>query len=212
MSPSVWTVKRFARRRSLRPGGTLPSADCWRGSLKSWWARKKPTSARSARPWRSSTKVFTWAAASLSAGKNYMNGRTFVDTNILIYAHDVDSKSKHVIAKNILRELWSERTGVLSLQVLQEFYVNVTRKIRAPLPKDSARLVVSSYSIWCMETTPAELSVAFRIEDESRIGFWDALIVAAAAKSGATRLLSEDLNPGQKIAGLRIENPFASIP
>ncbi len=141
-----------------------------------------------------------------------MNGRTFVDTNVLIYAHDVDSKSKHATAKNILRELWSERTGVLSMQVLQEFYVNVTRKIRSPLPKDSARLVVSSYSIWCMETTPAELWVAFRIEDESRIGFWDALIVAAAAKSGATRLLSEDLNPGQKIAGLRIENPFASSP
>jgi len=139
-----------------------------------------------------------------------MNGRTFVDTNVLIYAHDVDSKAKHGIAKNILRELWSERTGVLSMQVLQEFYVNVTRKIRSPLPKDSARLVVSSYSIWSVETTPAELSVAFRIEDESGIGFWDALIVAAAAKSGATRLLSEDLNPGQKIAGLRIENPFAA--
>ncbi len=141
-----------------------------------------------------------------------MNGRTFVDTNVLIYAHDVDAKSKHAIANNILRELWSERTGVLSMQVLQEFYVNVTRKIRSPLPKDSARLVVSSYSIWCMETTPAELSVAFRMEDESRIGFWDALIVAAAAKSGAARLLSEDLNPGQKIAGLHIENPFAAVP
>ncbi len=63
-----------------------------------------------------------------------------------------------------------------------------------------------------METTPAELSVAFRVEDESRIGFWDALIVAAAAKSGAARLLSEDLNPGQQIAGLRIENPFAAVP
>ena len=137
-----------------------------------------------------------------------MNGRTFVDTNVLIYAHDADAKSKHAIAKSILRELWSERTGVLSMQVLQEFYVNVTRKIRSPLPKESARLVVSSYSLWCAETTPAELAVAFRFEDESRIGFWDALIVAAA-KSGATRLLSEDLNPGQKIAGLRIENPFA---
>jgi predicted nucleic acid-binding protein len=59
-----------------------------------------------------------------------------------------------------------------------------------------------------VETTPAELSVAFRIEDESRIGFWDALIIAAA-KSGAARLLSEDLNPGQKIAGLRTESFFA---
>jgi len=141
-----------------------------------------------------------------------MSVRTFVDANVLIYAHDVDSKSKHATAKNILRELWTERTGVLSMQVLQEFYVNVTRKIRSPLPRDSARLVVTSYSIWCMETTPAELSAAFRIEDESRIGFWDALIVAAAVKSGATRLLSEDLNPGQKIAGLRIENPFAAVP
>jgi len=73
-------------------------------------------------------------------------------------------------------------------------------------------LVVSSYSVWCVETTPAELSVAFRVEDESQIGFWDALIVAAAAKSGAMRLLSEDLNLGQKIAGLRIENPFAVVP
>jgi predicted nucleic acid-binding protein len=140
-----------------------------------------------------------------------MNGKTFVDTNLLIYAHDVDAKSKHTTAKKILRELWSERAGVLSMQVLQEFYVIVTRKIRTPLPKDSARLVVSTYSLWCVETTPAELSAAFRIEDESRIGFWDALIMAAAAKSGAIRLLSEDLNPGQKVAGLLIENPFAAI-
>jgi predicted nucleic acid-binding protein len=139
-----------------------------------------------------------------------MNGKTFVDTNFLIYAHDVDAKSKHATARNILRELWSERAGVLSMQVLQEFYVNVTRKIPSPLPKEKARLVVSTYSIWCMETTPAELSVAFRIEDESRIGIWDALILAAAVKSGATRLLSENLNPGQNIAGLRIENPFAA--
>jgi predicted nucleic acid-binding protein len=138
-----------------------------------------------------------------------MNRRTFVDTNVLIYAHDMDAKSKHATARNILRELWSERAGVLSMQVLQEFYVNVTRKIPSTLPKEKARLVVSTYSIWCMETTPAELSVAFRIEDESRISFWDALIVAAAVKSGATRILSEDLNAGQNIAGLRIENPFA---
>ena len=138
-----------------------------------------------------------------------MNDKTFIDTNILIYAHDVDAKAKHQIANKVLRELWSERTGVLSMQVLQEFYVNVTRKIRTPLPKDSARLVVSSYAIWCMETTPAEISAAFRIEDESRIGFWDALIVSSAARSGAARILSEDLSAGQRIAGILIENPFA---
>ena len=141
-----------------------------------------------------------------------MSDRTFVDTNVLIYAHDVDAKTKHETAKSVLRELWSQRAGVLSLQVLQEFYVNVTRKIASPLPKDVARLVVNTYALWCVETTPAEIATAFRIEDESRIGFWDALIVASAAKCGAVRILSEDLNADQTIAGIRIENPFAQVP
>jgi predicted nucleic acid-binding protein len=139
---------------------------------------------------------------------NGMSDKTFVDTNVLIYAHDVDAKAKHQVAKDVLRDLWSERGGVVSMQVLQEFYVNVTRKIASPIPKDAARLVVSTYSVWCVETTPAEISAAFRIEDESRIGFWDALIVASAVKCGATRILSEDLNARQKISGIRIENPF----
>jgi predicted nucleic acid-binding protein len=138
-----------------------------------------------------------------------MSDKTFVDTNVLIYAHDIDAKAKHQLAKNVLRELWSQRSGVLSMQVLQEFYVNVTRKIASPLPKADARRVLNSYSIWCVETTPTEIAAAFRIEDESRIGFWDALIVASAAKAGTVRILSEDLNAGQMIAGIRIENPFA---
>jgi predicted nucleic acid-binding protein len=141
-----------------------------------------------------------------------MSGKTFIDTNILIYAHDIDARAKNEIAKAVLRELWSERTGALSMQVLQEFYMNVTRKIASPLSKDSARNVVTSYAMWCTETTPAEISVAFRIEDEARIGFWDALIVSSAVKSGATRILSEDLNAGQRIAGILIENPFVGAP
>jgi len=128
-----------------------------------------------------------------------------------MYAHDVAAGAKHQIAETVLRELWSERAGVLSVQVLQEFYVNVTRKIPVPLSKEAARQVVSNYEIWCTETTSAEVSAAFRIEDESRIGFWDALIVSSAAKSGATRLLSEDFNAGQRIAGIVIENPFSGI-
>ena len=138
-----------------------------------------------------------------------MNARTFVDTNVLIYAHDTDANAKHLAAKSILRELWSERKGALSPQVLQEFYVNVTKKIPHPLSKESARLVVSTYAIWCIETTSVEVLNAFRIEDESRIGFWDALIVASALKSGASRILSEDMNAGQTIGGISIENPFA---
>ncbi len=140
-----------------------------------------------------------------------MSARIFVDTNVLVYAHDVDAKAKHDAAKGVLLELWSQRTGVLSMQVLQEFYVNVTRKITSTLPKNVARQVVNTYSVWCVETTPTEIAAAFRIEDESGIGFWDALIVAAAAKSGATHILSEDLNAGQMIAGVRVENPFAQL-
>jgi predicted nucleic acid-binding protein len=139
-----------------------------------------------------------------------MSGRTFVDTNVLIYAHDVDAGQKHEIARNVLRKLWSEREGVLSMQVLQEFYVNVTRKIATPLPRLTARTIVESYRSWCMQTTTEEIATAFRIEDEAHLGFWDALVVAAASKSGAVRLISEDLNPGQTILGVRVENPFAA--
>jgi len=140
-----------------------------------------------------------------------MSDKTFIDTNVLIYAHDIDAGAKHQVAKAVLQKLWNEKTGLLSAQVLQEFYVNVTRKILTPLSKDLARRVVSSYSIWCMETTPTEILSAFRIDDESGIGFWDALIVSAASKSDARRILSEDLNAGQRVAGILIENPFAGI-
>jgi len=138
-----------------------------------------------------------------------MNGKTFIDTNILIYAHDVDARSKHDVARQVLRELWNDRTGIVSTQVLQEFYVNVTRKITKPLSRDAARRVVNAYSIWCIETTVADIAAAFCIEDETRISFWDALVLATAAKAGAARILSEDLNAQQVISGVLIENPFS---
>lgn len=140
---------------------------------------------------------------------NFTRDKTFVDTNVLVYAHNLDAGAKREIARGALDALWRERSGVLSTQVLREFYVNVTRKIPAPLSKNSARLIVEAYAIWCRETTAAEISSAFRIEDEARIGFWDALIVSSAIKAGAHRILSEDLNAGQRIAGVAIENPFA---
>ena len=137
-----------------------------------------------------------------------MSDKTFVDTNVLIYAHDVDAPAKRQIAIRLLDELWEQHSGVLSVQVLEEFYVNVTRKLARPLAKASARRVVEVYTAWAVDITTAVVSSAFRIEDEARIGFWDALIVACAVKSGATRILSEDLSAGQRIAGIQIENPF----
>ena len=74
--------------------------------------------------------------------------RTFIDTNVLIYAHDADAGRKHDVAKDILRSLWVERAGVLSTQVLQEFYVNATRKIRKPLTRPEARTVLDTYAPW----------------------------------------------------------------
>jgi len=138
-----------------------------------------------------------------------MTVKTFVDTNILVYAHDVDGGRKHKTARDILIELMQSGSGALSPQVLQEFYVTVTRKIPKRLTKRAAREIVEDFSTWCIDTTGAEVAAAFRIEDEAKIGFWDALILASAVKAGAEVLLSEDLSSGQKVAGVRIRNPFA---
>lgn len=148
------------------------------------------------------------AAESNQPVTNGTSDKTFIDSNVLIYAHDVDAGRKHEIARGLLRDLWVDRTGVLSTQVLHEFYVNVTRKIRTPLPKPSARSVVGAYVCWCIDPRIEDVDAAFRIEDEASIGFWDALIVAVAARSGAKRVLSEDLNSGQVIAGVAVHNPF----
>jgi predicted nucleic acid-binding protein len=137
-----------------------------------------------------------------------MTEKVFVDTNILLYAQDAGSGRKHEIAAQVVRELWHQGAGVLSMQVLQEFYVNVTRKVSIPLSRSQAQSVVGDYLEWAMETTSSDIEAAFQIENESGISFWNALIVASAAKSGASRILSEDLNSGQRIAGVVIENPF----
>jgi predicted nucleic acid-binding protein len=138
-----------------------------------------------------------------------MSVRTFVDSNVLIYAHDIDAGRKRDVSKAVLMDLWLERAGVLSTQVLQEFYVNATRKIRTPLSKPAARSVVGTYAAWCaVGMIAADVTAAFQIEDDANVSFWDALIVALAVRSGATRILSEDLNAGQAVAGVTIENPF----
>ncbi|MGB6687996.1 MAG: PIN domain-containing protein [Terracidiphilus sp.] len=139
-----------------------------------------------------------------------MSAKVFIDTNILVYAHDIDAGKKHQTAHNLLYRLAQDRAAVLSMQVLQEFYVTVTRKLSSPLPKKVAREIVNDLAPWCVATSPEEIKEAFRIEDQAKIGFWDALIVAAAIKAGASQIFSEDLNPGQRIAGVLVENPFAS--
>ncbi|MGH7962001.1 MAG: PIN domain-containing protein [Candidatus Binatia bacterium] len=90
-----------------------------------------------------------------------MSDKIFVDTNVLIYAHDLDAGDKHAIAVGVLKELWASRLGVLSIQVLQEFYVNVTRKIPSPLSPSMARNIMKNYTAWQIETLePAHILLA----------------------------------------------------
>ena len=135
--------------------------------------------------------------------------KTFVDTNVLVYAHDTDAGERHATAKALLAQLWDRRSGSLSTQVLQEFYVNVTRKLKTPVASSTAREVVSTYGAWIREPTTAKtVTRAIDIAGMAQIQFWDALIVACAEDAQATQLYSEDLNSGQSIAGVKIVNPL----
>jgi predicted nucleic acid-binding protein len=138
-----------------------------------------------------------------------MSGKVFIDTNILVYAHDLDAGVKHTIALQIVKDLWEQRLGVLSTQVLQEFYVSVTRKIGRPISRFEAREIVRTYASWgTLEATPASVIRASEIEEKYNISFWDALIVLAAYESKVDKILTEDLSSGQMIEGILIENPF----
>ncbi len=140
-----------------------------------------------------------------------MSDLVFVDTNILVYAHDADAGIKHERAVNILKELWDKDTGRMSVQVLQEFYINVTKKLTTRLARSSAREVVEIYAAWVHEPTiPETVLRATDIAELAQISFWDALILASAEKSGAATLYSEDLNHGQSIVGIQIVNPLRS--
>ena len=138
-----------------------------------------------------------------------MSAEVFVDTNVLVYAHDEAANEKRRIAAGLLQALWDTRAGRLSTQVLHEFYVTVTRKLKKPVARRDARAIVQTYSAWVVAATPDDMSKAFEIEDEARLSFWDALIVASASNSGAKRLVTEDLSHGQIISGVEIVNPFA---
>jgi predicted nucleic acid-binding protein len=128
----------------------------------------------------------------------------------LVYAHDVDAGARHEVAARVVAELWETRRGVISTQVLQEFYVNATRKIPSPLPRATARRIVDTYAVWQIELVgPPQILLASELEEQHRLSFWDALIVAAALKGGASTILTEDMSPGRSISGVRIENPFA---
>ena len=133
----------------------------------------------------------------------------FVDTNILIYAHDRSTGIKHERARTLVDRLWDSRQGVLSTQVLQEVCYNLRRKTANPLPFEEVRMLVRDYSTWEVVTnTPESILAALDIEIRYKTSFWDALILQAAGTAEATILYSEDLATGQRYGAIQVVNPL----
>lgn len=133
----------------------------------------------------------------------------FLDTNILVYAFDVDAGHKFEKAQSILKDCWESESGTLSTQVLQEFYVTVTKKLSNKINKESARNIVQAYKAWSIYSiTPDDIIDASELEEQNSLSFRDSLIIIAAQKKGAEILYSEDVQDSQKFGDLIIKNPF----
>ncbi len=135
--------------------------------------------------------------------------KLFIDTNIIIYAYDVTAGKKHEVARKILADLWDTGLGVISTQVLQEFFVNVVQKIPRPMDKQQAKEIVRDLLKWRVVVNTGD-SIIDAIDICLRYGysFWDSMIIEAAIKGGARVLMSEDLQDGQVVSGVTIKNPF----
>ena len=133
----------------------------------------------------------------------------FVDTNILVYAYDISAGEKHIKAMQLIRALWENQNGCLSIQVLQELFVNITRKITYPIDSSTARQIVADLSQWRVHAPgPDNLLRAIDIVDTYHLSFWDAMVVESASSLGCKRLFSEDFSHGVILGDLQITNPF----
>lgn len=138
-----------------------------------------------------------------------MSGKSFVDSNVLIYAHNRAAGIKQQRAAALLEQLWAMGEGILSTQVLQEFCINVRRKIPRPFTLDETARVVQQYLYWhVVVNTPASVIDALALEARYRVSFWDALILSAAQIGGAETLYSEDFSHGQVYGSVTAINPF----
>ena len=138
-----------------------------------------------------------------------MTGAYFVDTNVLVYARDSSEARKQPIARAWIEHLWRTRQARVSMQVLQEYYQVVTRRLTPGLPRETARSDIRDLLAWRPITLDAGvLERAWVAEDRFKLSWWDALIVGAAQQSGCRFLLTEDLQPGQDLGGVTAVNPF----
>ena len=130
-----------------------------------------------------------------------------------MYAYDQTAGRKNDLARELMERLWDSGDGVLSTQVLQEFYVTVTRRIPAPIPSGRAREIIADLGTWTVALleTP-DIVKASDLGERYRLNFWDALILVAARKEDAEIVWSEDFSHGQKYEGIVVRNPFALYP
>jgi predicted nucleic acid-binding protein len=141
-----------------------------------------------------------------------MKDKPFVDTNILVYAHDLVAGIKNERARALVGKLWTSGGGVLSTQVLQELCINLRRNAAKPLTVEETRSLIEDYSDWeIVVNTQNSVIEALAMEARYQISFWDALIIHAAEKSGAAILYSEDLSDGRIYGSVRVVNPLNEL-
>jgi predicted nucleic acid-binding protein len=142
-----------------------------------------------------------------------MTAPVFVDTNVLVYSRDARDEAKHERAREWVEFLWDTKRGRVSRQVLHEYYVTVTRKLRPGLPVEEARSDVRTLFHWLTAVDPeVMIESAWSFQDHCSLSFWDGLILGAAQSMGCGYLLSEDLPAGQELDGIRVVSPFATRP
>ncbi len=137
--------------------------------------------------------------------------RSFIDTNVLVYADAADVPAKQAQATALIAEHLREGSGVISTQVLHEFVNAAVRKLALPLETVRARVRLYSRFETVNASSMAVLE-ALDLHALHQVSFWDALILQAARQSGCVQLLTEDLQAGSVIGGVRIVNPFAAEP
>ena len=141
-----------------------------------------------------------------------MSARTFIDTNVLVYAFDADEPAKRARAHEILLSHGGERELVLSTQVLQEFYVSVTRKLGAPLsPEEALANTRDLTALPVIQLDSQTVLRAIELVQAHQVSLWDALILRAAVSAGCVEVLTEDLQDGWRVEGLTVRDPFAGI-
>ena len=136
--------------------------------------------------------------------------REFVDTNVLVYAYDASAGAKAELARVLVAGLWRSGQGCISLQVLQELFVTMTRKVPKPMPAARAATLIEDLSQWTLhEPVRADVLAAIELHRLRRVSLWDALILHSARQLRCSTIWSEDLNAGQAFGSTRVRNPFA---